>query len=64
MSALTIYPDDQPQSGEQYTDFTAIQKQLANIGVQFERWTSGYELATDADQATVLNAYADSIERL
>ena len=28
MSALTVYPDDQPQYGELYTDFTAIQNQL------------------------------------
>jgi 1,2-dihydroxy-3-keto-5-methylthiopentene dioxygenase len=64
MSALTIYPDGQPQYGEQYTDFSAIQTQLANIGVKFEQWTSEYELSADADQATVLGAYADSIERL
>jgi len=64
MSALTIYPDDQPQYGEQYTDFSAIQTQLAKIGVKFEQWTSLYELPADADQATVLGAYADSIERL
>ncbi len=28
MSALTVYADNQPQSGELYTDFTDIQNQL------------------------------------
>lgn len=64
MSTLSIYPDDQPQSGELYTDFTAIQKQLANIGVLFERWTTNYPFTADADQESVLAAYADSIDRL
>jgi 1,2-dihydroxy-3-keto-5-methylthiopentene dioxygenase len=64
MSALTIYPDNQPQYGEQYTDFTAIQEQLSNIGVQFERWEANVTLTDDADQESVLAAYADSIDRL
>jgi 1,2-dihydroxy-3-keto-5-methylthiopentene dioxygenase len=64
MSALTIYPDNQPQYGEQYTDFTAIQEQLSNIGVQFERWKANVTLTDDADQESVLAAYKDSIDRL
>ena len=64
MSALTVYPDNQPQLGETFTDFTAIQTQLNAIGVQFERWTANCELAADADQDTVLAAYSDSIDRL
>ena len=64
MSALTIYPDNQPEYGEQYTDFIAIQQQLKNIGAQFERWEATFTLATDADQASVLDAYASSIDKL
>ena len=73
MSALTIYPDNEPQHGELYTDFTAIQKQLNNIGVQFERWegASTFErweractIAADVDQESILAAYAESIDRL
>ena len=48
MSALTIYPGNLPQHGERYTDFTAVQNQLHNIGVQFERWTANGALAADA----------------
>jgi 1,2-dihydroxy-3-keto-5-methylthiopentene dioxygenase len=64
MSALTIYPDNHPQYGELYTDFNAIQEQLNSIGVQFERWDANNTLAADADQASILAAYADSIDRL
>jgi len=64
MSALTVYLDDQPQYGEHYTDFTAIQNQLKNLGVRFERWTANSPLAADADQESVLAAYADPINKL
>jgi len=64
MSALTVYLDDQPQYGELYTDFTYIQNQLKDIGVQFERWTAKAPLAADASQESVLAAYADSIDKL
>jgi 1,2-dihydroxy-3-keto-5-methylthiopentene dioxygenase len=64
MSALTVYLDDQPQYGELYTDFSSIQNQLGQIGVQFERWTANCKLSADADQESILAAYADSIDRL
>jgi 1,2-dihydroxy-3-keto-5-methylthiopentene dioxygenase len=64
MSALTVYPENQPQSGAAYTDFNAIRRHLDQIGVQFERWTANCELAADADQDTVIAAYSDSIDRL
>ena len=64
MSALTIYLDNEPQYGELYTDFTAIREELKTIGVQFERWTANVTLPGDADQATVLAAYSDSIDKL
>jgi 1,2-dihydroxy-3-keto-5-methylthiopentene dioxygenase len=64
MSALTIYPDNQPQSGELYTDFTAIQNELNTLGIKFERWTANHPLAADAGQESILAAYADSIDKL
>jgi 1,2-dihydroxy-3-keto-5-methylthiopentene dioxygenase len=64
MSALTVYPDNLPQFGKQYTDFTAIQNQLNTLGVKFERWTANCELSADADQSSILAAYADSIDSL
>ncbi len=64
MTALTIYPDNQPQQGELFTDFTAIQGHLKQIGVQFEQWASEQQLASDADQVAVLAAYETSINKL
>lgn len=64
MSALTVYPDNQPAQGETFIDFAAIQAQLDEIGVQFERWSANRELTADASQADVLAAYHDSVERL
>jgi len=64
MTALTVYPDQQPQQGKRYTDFADIHQQLAAISVQIERWTANTPLAADADQAGVIAAYADSVERL
>jgi 1,2-dihydroxy-3-keto-5-methylthiopentene dioxygenase len=64
MTALTVYSNQHLQQGEHFTDFAAIQQKLANIGVQFERWTANCVLPADADQASVIAAYADSVERL
>jgi 1,2-dihydroxy-3-keto-5-methylthiopentene dioxygenase len=64
MSLLTIYAENQPQHNEFYSDFSAIAYQLKAIGVVFERWTADRELAADADQDTILAAYADAINRL
>lgn len=64
MSILTIYPDNQPEQGDTYRDFTAIEKQLSSIGVQFERWQANNELTIDASQDDILVAYQDSINRL
>jgi len=64
MSALTVYLDDQPQYGELYTDFTAIRNQLDKLGVLFERWTASCNPPADADQESILAAYADSIDKL
>lgn len=64
MSLLTIYADNQPQQSERFSDFATIESQLQAIGVVFERWTANCEFAADADQATILAAYAEPIERL
>jgi len=64
MSALTIYPDNSPEAGELFTQFSDIETKLGDIGVQFERWTANCKLADDADQDAVIGAYRDSIDRL
>ncbi len=64
MSLLTIYSEHQPQQGKRFTDITVIKEQLHDIGVQFERWLTHEELASDADQEAVLKVYAEDIDRL
>jgi len=64
MSVLTIYPEHQPEHGTRYTDLETIQGHLDSLGVQFEQWEADYQLATDADQNTVLVAYREPINNL
>jgi len=46
------------------TDRVAIARELAAIGCRFERWEASVLLAPDADQATILAAYAGDVQRL
>lgn len=64
MSVLTIYSEKAPEQGERFTDFDGIESKLNAIDVQFERWTASQILEAHASNDDVLNAYADSIERL
>jgi 1,2-dihydroxy-3-keto-5-methylthiopentene dioxygenase len=64
MSALTVYQEQQPDQGINFSEIGDIQSQLAAIGVQFERWSAQCEFASDADQETVLNAYQNSVANL
>lgn len=64
MSALTIYPAQQPDQGVCYQDFTSITQQLSAIGVQFERWDAQSEFALDAEPEVILDAYQASIDKL
>lgn len=64
MSALTIYPADQPQHGTTYKDFDSISEQLQPIGVQFERWDPGSEFISEAQVLTVMEAYQIHVDRL
>lgn len=68
MSVLTIYPDsysgNQPKQSKRYTDFADIELELAGIDVKFERWTANRELTSDDDQATIIAAYQESIDKL
>lgn len=64
MSALTIYPASQPDSGQTFTDGADIAERLQALGVRFERWTANTQFGADAGADTVLAAYRDSIDRL
>ncbi|HET8881727.1 MAG TPA: cupin [Solimonas sp.] len=65
MTTLTVYADQQPgQPLGVYTEFAAIREQLAQIGVEFERWEANQPLSATAGQDEVIAAYRESIERL
>lgn len=64
MSALTIYPEDQPQTGQTLLDFESIAEQLQAIGVQFERWDPATEFLSEAPVQSVTDAYQKDIDRL
>ena len=42
----------------------AVTTYLASIGIDYEQWESSYPLRSDAAAEDILNAYADSIEKL
>ena len=64
MSTLTIYPQDDPAAGRRLDDAGEIRRELAAIGVTFERWRAQAPVAPGAPQAEVLAAYRPEIERL
>jgi 1,2-dihydroxy-3-keto-5-methylthiopentene dioxygenase len=64
MSALCIYDEAGQPTGAATSDFDSIAAQLAEHGVQFERWQATESLADDAEQAAVLKAYQSSIDEL
>lgn len=64
MSILAIYPDNTTDNPEVLHDLDHIATHLDKVGVKFERWRADQELADDADEAEVMGAYADAIERL
>ena len=68
MSVLSIYPDSHSvflnAQENRYTEFTDIERELNNIGVQFERWQANCQLAPDAGQDSIISAYQESIEKL
>lgn len=65
MTTLTVYADsDSSKPLAKHTDFMAIQKELAGIGIEFERWEASKPLSAAAAQDEVIAAYKDSIDRL
>ncbi|MHB0775917.1 1,2-dihydroxy-3-keto-5-methylthiopentene dioxygenase [Halomonas sp. WWR20] len=65
MSFLHVYHEaDGEQPLLSTYDGERIAAELAAHGVHFERWDTDVALAPDADQETVLAAYADGVARL
>lgn len=64
MSLLTIHNEYNPEVAEIIMGKDAIAAHLQDIGVLFEQWEATSAITPDADQDTILNAYAASVERL
>lgn len=65
MSRLRIYSDcDKATLLASHDDPAAIARELAGIGVRFERWAAAAPLAPGAGEAEVIAAYRTDIERL
>ncbi|HHP7231857.1 MAG TPA: acireductone dioxygenase [Xenococcaceae cyanobacterium] len=65
MSQLTIYHENQPQKViAQYDSENAIARELAKIGVRFERWIASAPLLDHANNKTIIAAYQSDINRL
>ncbi|HEU4664449.1 MAG TPA: acireductone dioxygenase [Dokdonella sp.] len=65
MSRLRIYDDtraDAPLST--HTDHAAIARELAAVGVRFERWQASQPVVPGASQDEVVAAYRGDIDRL
>lgn len=65
MSELRIYSESNPRKPEKVlSTFEDMRDQLANIGVEFERWEATKQLDPQATQDEVIEAYRPSIDRL
>ena len=65
MSLLTVYDESTPGTPLLTAqDAPTIARELAAIGVRFERWESPVTLADDADSDAVLAAYRPYLDRL
>lgn len=65
MSHLTIYADD--AAGERLLrteDAETMARELAGIGVRFERWESPVVLSPEDEPETILEAYRPYLDRL
>lgn len=65
MTTLAIFSEHNPHRAEQrFDDAQAIQRELAGIGVLFERWEASQPLDADASQDEIIEAYREPIDRL
>lgn len=65
MSRLRIFDERKPDAPLSVHDTgEAITRELANIGVRFERWAATRAIEPGASQEEVIAAYHDDIERL
>ncbi len=65
MSQLRIFDENKPDAPlSMHESGEAISRELARIGVRFERWAATRAIEPGASQEEVIAAYHDDIERL
>jgi len=65
MSRLRIYPDhDHDTPPRVFTEGAEIARELAGVGVRFERWEAARPVRPGDDPDTVIAAYRGDIDRL
>ena len=65
MSRLRIFAENAPDTPEfNSSDGDAIARELAKIGVTFERWQAAQPIAPGASPEEVMDAYRADIDRL
>jgi 1,2-dihydroxy-3-keto-5-methylthiopentene dioxygenase len=64
-TTLRVFDEAQPAApARELTDGDEIARELAAVGVRFERWSVDRQLPPGADQAAILDAYRSSVERI
>ncbi len=64
-TTLRIFDEnDSSAPPRELTDGDAIARELAAVGVRFERWSADRALPPNADSAAILDAYRSSVERV
>jgi len=53
-----------PDEKKTLSEFEEVRRQLATMGIDYERWKPAHEVAEGASAAEILAAYAPEIERL
>ena len=65
MSRLRVFEDSRPEVPvEETRDLAAIARALATVGVRFEQWRAGGEVAPGAPAEAVMAAYRADIDKL
>ena len=70
MSRLSIFPDQATDTGQTAAplvvsdDAALIHQELMQRGIGFEQWAAPIDLAGDADEASILRAYADDVAQV
>jgi 1,2-dihydroxy-3-keto-5-methylthiopentene dioxygenase len=65
MTTLTIFSENNPHRAELVLrEEAAIRDALADIGVEYERWSAARQLDDQASQDEIIEAYREPIDRL